>query len=355
MVMMMYGHTVSALLDKTYQTGTWFQVWTFQRGMTSGLFLFLSGFAFSIATMRHWPVHTRFSPAVWKRARRFALFIVLGYAMHSPVRHAIDIASATDAKWRAFLAVDVLQLVGVTLLLLQLLVLAAQSRRVFIAVTCLLAALLIGITPMAWAFDYGPYVPPAIGAYLSPSGGSLFPLIPWSGFALAGAAAGGLFARWGAAHLGRFANLVLLAPGVLLLLVGLSAGRLPVLAAAGPFGGVLAAILMRFAACLILLSLMAHASRRLTHLPHVFGAIAQESLLVYFVHLAIVYGSPWNTGLYRFFALSLSPLQTLLAVVAIVGAMFLLAWHWNRLKHHRPRAARWISVATGAAMVAWLI
>ena len=355
MVMMMYGHTVSALLDKTYQTGTWFEVWTFQRGMTSGLFLFLSGFAFSIATMRHWPLHTQFSPAVWKRARRFALFIVLGYAMHFPVRHVTAIASASDEKWRAFLAVDVLQLVGVTLLLLQLLVLMTQSRRVFIAVTFVLSVLLIGVTPVAWAFDYAPYVRPSISAYLSPSTGSLFPLIPWSGYALAGAAAGGLFARWGATHLGRFANLALLAPGVLLVLVGLSAERLSSLAAAGPFGGALAAILLRLAACLILLSLIAHASRRLTHLPHVFGAIAQESLLVYFVHLAIVYGSPWNTGLYRFFALSLSPLQTLLVVVAIVAAMFLLAWHWNRLKHHRPRVARWISVVTGAAMVGWLI
>lgn len=353
--MMMYGHTVSALLDKTYQTGTWFQVWTFQRGMTSGLFLFLSGFAFSIATMRHWPVHTRFSPGVWKRARRFALFIVLGYVMHFPVRHARDIASASDEKWRAFLAVDVLQLVGVTLLLLQLLVLATQSRRVFIAVTFLLSAALIGVTPVAWAFDYGPYVPPSISAYVSPSTGSLFPLIPWSGYALAGAAAGGLFARSGAPHLGRFANLVLFAPAVLLAVVALGAGRLPFLAASGPLGGLLGAILLRFAACLILLGLIAHASRRLTHLPHVFGAIAQESLLVYFVHLAIVYGSPWNTGLYRFFAASLSPLQTVLVVVAIVAAMFLLAWHWNRLKHHRPRVARWMSLATGAAMVAWLI
>lgn len=341
--MMMYGHTVSALLDKAYQRGTWFEVWTFQRGMTSGLFLFLSGFAFSIATMRHWPVHTRFSPAVWKRARRFLLFVVLGYVMHLPVRRFADLASASDERWRVFLAVDVLQLVGVTLLVLQMLVLATQGRRVYIAVTLVLSVLLVGVTPAAWAFDFSPYVRPSMAAYLSPSIGSLFPFIPWAGYALAGAAAGGLYARWGAAHLARFANLVLLVPGVLLILVGQGADPL------------LAAILMRFAACLILLGLIAHASRRLTHLPHVFGAIAQESLVVYVVHLAIIYGSAWNTGLYRFFAGSLSPLQTFLVVVALVAAMTLLAWHWNRLKHHRPRVARWVSLTTGAALVGWLI
>ena len=343
MVMMMYGHTVSALLDKSYQTGRWFEVWTFQRGMTSGLFLFLSGFAFSIATMRHWPVQTRFSPAVWKRARRFLLFIVLGYVMHLPVRRFVDLASASDERWRAFLAVDVLQLVGVTLIVLQLLVLATQSRRVFIAVTFVLSVLLVGVTPVAWAFDFSPHVRPSIAAYLSPSSGSLFPLIPWAGYALAGAAAGGLYARWGAAHLTRFANLALVAPGVLLVVAGPWADSL------------LASILMRFGACLILLGLIAHASRRLTHLPHVFGAVAQESLVVYVIHLAIIYGSAWNTGLYRWFAGSLSPLATLLVVVALVATMTLLAWHWNRLKHQRPRVARWISLTTGAALIGWLI
>ena len=63
-VFMLYGHAVSALLDPRYRTGAWFDVWTFQRGLTSCLFLLLSGFAFSIATARHWSLHTGFSPAI---------------------------------------------------------------------------------------------------------------------------------------------------------------------------------------------------------------------------------------------------------------------------------------------------
>ena len=63
-VFMLYGHTVSALLAPRYQTGTWFDIWVFQRGLTSSLFLLLSGFAFSIATGRHWSSHAQVSPAV---------------------------------------------------------------------------------------------------------------------------------------------------------------------------------------------------------------------------------------------------------------------------------------------------
>lgn len=74
-VFMLYGHTVDALLAPAYRSGPLFDVWQFQRGLTSCLFLLLSGFAFSIATTRHWASHLAPSPALLKRVRRFALFI----------------------------------------------------------------------------------------------------------------------------------------------------------------------------------------------------------------------------------------------------------------------------------------
>src|SRR5215510_13550273 len=122
-VFMLYGHTVAALLAPRYQVGTWFDIWVFQRGLTSCLFLLLSGFAFSIATSKHWSVHGRLSPALFKRTRRFALFIVLGYALHFPVARFADLGSATSDRWQSFLLVDVLQLIGVTFLLVQITVL----------------------------------------------------------------------------------------------------------------------------------------------------------------------------------------------------------------------------------------
>ena len=67
---------------------------------------------------------------------------------------------------------------------------------------------------------------------------------------------------------------------------------------------------LRMGASLILLALIARASQRITRLPHVFGAVAQETLLIYFVHLCIVYGSVWNRGLAQIYGQTLSPGQT---------------------------------------------
>ena len=354
-VLMIAGHTSSALLASSYRSGEWVHAWEFQRGLTSALFLLLSGFAFSIATTRHWTSHTRPSMALVKRLRRFSLFVLLGYALHFPVPHFSMLGDATGQQWRTFLAVDVLQLIGVTFVAVQLLVLITQSRRVFMVTAFVLAAFLIGAAPAMWRTDWTGLLPLGLAAYLSPGTGSQFPLFPWAGFVLIGAGAGQIYARWGAAHLGAFATWGMLVPGVVLTLVAYNLGGSPPPGGVDDFSWVPAQILLRTGVCLIILSLVAYASNRLDQLPHVFGAVAQESLVVYFVHLCIVYGSIWNAGLSRFYGESLAPGATVLAVVAVVLPMIALAWQWNGLKHQRPRVARVVTVAMGVGLAGWLI
>ena len=353
-VLMVSGHTSSALLANAHRTGEWFDVWLFQRGLTSALFLLLSGFAFSVATTRHWPAHVGFSGALLKRLRRFSLFIVLGYALHFPVPRVAELATATDEQWRSFLAVDVLQLIGVTFVAVQALVMIVRTRRAFMVVAFVLAAAVIVAAPAVWGVDWARLLPLPIAAYVSPATGSQFPLFPWAAFVLIGAGAGQLYARWGAAHLTAFANWGMLAPGLVLIAAGSNIVGLDRVFA-GPWSWVPGDILMRTGSCLVILGITAHASQYIGQLPRVFGAVAQESLIVYFVHLCVVYGSVWNSGLYRFYGEALTPAGTFLAALVVVLPMIALAWQWNGLKHARPRVARLLSVATGVLLVALLL
>ena len=171
---------------------------------------------------------------------------------------------------------------------------------------------------------------------------------------LIGAGAGQVYVRWGAAHLTAFANWGMLAPGLLLIAVGSKIEGLG-LVFMGPWSWVPGDVLVRTGSCLVILGITAHASRHIGRLPHVFGAVAQESLVVYFVHLCVVYGSIWNSGLYRFYGEALTPVGTVVAVLAVVLPMIALAWLWNGLKHARPRVARLVSVAAGMGLVALLL
>jgi acyltransferase len=343
-VLMVAGHTSSALLANDYREGQWFDVWTFQRGLTSALFLLLAGFAFSVATTRHWSSHLHMSATVLRRVRRFALFVVLGYGLHFPVLHFSELAATTEAQWQSFVVVDVLQLIGISLIALQALVLLARTRRVFILAAFAAATALVVASPATWRTDWTALAPLPVAAYFSPATGSLFPLFPWAAYVFVGAAAGQLYARWGAANLMSFARWGMLAPGIVLVAIG-----------SALWGTIPGDVALRTGACGLILGLTAIVSRRVSQLPRLFGAVAQESLVVYFVHLCIVYGSIWNPGLAQFYGARLAPSATIVAVLAVLTAMIWLAWHWNRLKHMRPRAARWVSVAAGGVLVGRLL
>jgi len=200
-VFMLYGHAIDALLAPAYKAGTWHSAWQFQRGLTSSLFLLLSGFAFSVATGRHWASHTTLSPKWWKRVRRFALFIGLGYMLHFPAGRVFDLPWAREPQWRSFYAADVLQLIGVTFIGVQCLVLLVPSRRRFALVALALAVAMVALTPLMWSIEWSRWLPMGIWAYLAPVFGPefpLFPLFPWSAFILIGVALGQLYARWAA-------------------------------------------------------------------------------------------------------------------------------------------------------------
>ena len=355
-VFMLYGHTVDALLAPAYRTGPVFDIWQFQRGLTSCLFLLLSGFAFSIATTRHWASHLAPSPALLKRIRRFALFIFLGYAIRFPVPSLFGLEQATDAEWRQLIGVDVLQLIGVTFLAVQALVMLSRSRRVFSVLAVTLALALTMATPWAWSIEWSNRTPAWLAAYLSPSSGSLFPLVPWSAFVLAGAALGQIYARWGATHHVRYANRALLIPGVVLLIVALWLTQYQVaLFGRTPHSYVPGNILLRAGACLVIVGLIAHASRGIGQLPHVFGAVAQESLLIYVLHLGIVYGSVWAPGLLNIYGVSRTPLQLLPIVLLLIVTMTLAAYGWNWLKHTHRTLAWWTMTAVVTGMIVRLL
>lgn len=353
---MLYGHSVDALLAHSYRVGTWFEVWTFQRGLTSSLFLLLSGFAFSIATVRHWPSHLRISRSVLNRTRRFSLFVILGYALHFPVPKAADLWTIDDAGWRAFLAVDVLQLIGVSFLFIQLLVLLMRTRKALTVVALILASAVVLVTPALWAVDWPARLPLWASSYLEPDTGSLFPVFPWSAYILLGVGLGQIYARWGASNLPAFANRVLLGGGVGMVLAG---------EAMRPFQNALfngglwtflpPEVLLRMGTCLLILGGIAHGTGYITTLPRVFGALAQETLLIYFVHLCIVYGSIWGPGLYQAYGPTLGPAQVLGVVLMLIGSMTALAWQWNWVKHTSPKAARAISIGVLILLAARLI
>jgi uncharacterized membrane protein len=349
-LLMVQGHTIDALLHPDFRNSHPHNAWLYLRGLTSCTFLFLSGAAFSLTALRHWEEQGHFTRRSFKRVRRLTFFLALGYFIRFPMGRFADLKFATPERWQSFLAVDVLQNVAVTLLGLQFLIGLSETPRRFAVACGVFAAAIVALTPLAHGVTWTDYVPLFVASYMSHGTGSLFPLFPWAGFTLLGAVFGAtaapLATRERLHHLAR----ILFYSGAFL---AVGAG---LMGEAGWFEyGVHdwwraspLSFVQRFGSVLLLLSVIAAAGHFVTRLTPPLQGLAEESLLVYAVHVALLYGSHWTTGL----GPSLGPQPpgvVLFWAAAMILAMTLLALVWNNIERLHPRlaiACRVVAVVT---------
>ena len=300
-VQMIQGHSIAAVLAPSYRAGRVFAAWTFARGLTSVIFLFSAGFALALAQAR-----AQQPAARMRRARRAGRLVLIGYAMHAPLGLLLGLAMPEGL--RAWAAVDVLQCIGVSLLTLELLAWALASSTKRAIVTLALAAVAFGAAPYAQTLaPSGPLSP--LADYLTPSAGSLFPLLPWSGYVLVGFALGSSTPARGKAVPGMLA-----ASGVFALTLGLGLSRfVPALSRALAPGH----SLMKLGAVLLLAALLSRALRNVKRLPTPCGELASATLFLYVSHVLILYAD--QVGLAHLLGAVHSPLfGVVLSLVLLV-------------------------------------
>jgi hypothetical protein len=327
---MVQGHGLAVLLAPGYEQTVPFGIWLHLRGLTSCTFLVLSGFSFALATGRHRADYLAPSPRLRRRLARLAAFLVLGYAMRIPVRPLSQFSHLTAAQWQAFSTVDILQLVAVTLFTLQVLAWVCRTPRRFAVAALSAAAAVVLATPHAWNAAAG--VPLFARSYLTMATGSLFPVFPWGAYVFLGAALGTWYAEHpvAATHGGRAFAITGAA-----MMATAAACRLSPLAPYGPteFWTVSPNLFLAKAGAVLLLLAGAIAlTRRLAELPRLFTILSRESLMVYFVHLCLLYGSIWNAGLFQLVGPRLSLPATVASVTALLLGMSALAWAWSESK-----------------------
>jgi len=187
LLVMIEVHVFNAFLKPEIKLESWFSVLNFINGLVAPSFLFISGFAFMIASQRKLEDFRKFRYGFWRQIGRILLIWGVGYSLHIPFL-SLDMlqTSVTDELWRQFFAVDVLQCIAFGLLLMFILRLLIRQDKIYNIIILILALVSAIAAPFIEQIDFALYMPKPIAAYLNSFHGSLFPLFPWLGFMLAG-------------------------------------------------------------------------------------------------------------------------------------------------------------------------
>lgn len=331
-LVMVQGHLCDSLLDPVIRAEPWYLWQRIFHGSTAPGFLFASGF---VAGLPRAPLSIS---AGLRRARRLLFVLFVGYFIHLPYFSIWKTLNEASPRQREILfSCDALQVIALT----QLFVLGLQwvAGQRWVQAAALVSLMVIAAAPGVWASGLAERLPEAVAPYFDRSTGSRFPVFPYSAFVLAGTLAGALLGRVEprTRHLRALAG----AAG----LIGLGA----VLAVAlegwvDYWGPSPAYVFVRLGGLLLLLLLVEGAAR--VGLPGIraLGLLGHETLLVYVLHLYILFGG--ILGHTPLLALhdQLGLWGTLVALVLLLPVLLAAAWLWRITKQRAPREARLLLV-----------
>lgn len=333
---MVQGHTTDVLLASEVRSSEdiAYSIWFFMRGMTAPIFMFTAGTTF-MYLFRLVKEPFEKNPRFLKGIKRFLLLLFLGYMLRYPTASIINFSDVSEAQWRIFLAVDVLHLIGFGILFLLLFAYIAEKTGLRDQLIFTMAALIFFLPANAFKFiEWIEFLPHGVASYFYTGTGSQFPLFPWAGYVIAGGVLGSYLAKNPTVFKSPVFSLKLGSIGLFLLIFSyLSADFFRI------FGynldqssSSILTISFRLGFVLLLNALVSFISISVETIPRIIILVGRNTLLIYVVHLMILYGSAWNKGLNHYWGKSLYAPQTISIALAMIVTMITMVWVINKLR-----------------------
>jgi hypothetical protein len=234
------------------------------------------------------------------------------------------------------MTVDVLQSIGMGIFFLMICAYIAEKFNINDYVVFTLSTLLFfALSPIFESITWTNFLPVPLAGYFYKATGSHFPLFPWAGYVIAGGVFGSYLAKNPMVFkTSKFSYRVFIIGGILFAGALIVNELLQNFYSAGfdswpdsPFFPI-----MRLGFVLMLNAVVSFISLKVETIPRFLILVGRNTLLIYIVHLMILYGSAWNPGLILLFDQSLGVWNTIGIALAMLTLMSLMVIAIHKLK-----------------------
>ncbi|WP_417370027.1 heparan-alpha-glucosaminide N-acetyltransferase domain-containing protein [Gelidibacter japonicus] len=324
-LMMLQGHFVDTLLNPIYRDDSYtaYTVWSYFRGITAPVFFTISGLVFLYLLLK---AHAKGSDKLRLRkgATRAVMLIGIGYALRIPFFSWLKGSFDTY-----FLVIDVLQCIGLSLLLLIGLYLLCRRNSYILSVVLLSVGCVIFVTEPLYRNLTLENVPLVFANYLSKSNGSVFTMLPWFGYVAFGGFFATLFFRNSQKKYFKqitvtaffVLGVVLLQYSTLILQKLFDITNIELFERSANYNYLflrLGNVLVYFGFFYLLERFMKQS---------IVTRIGETTLNIYIVHFIIIYGSFTGIGLKHFYYKSLEPWEAVFGALLFIVVVCLIVFH----------------------------
>jgi len=341
-LVMIEVHVFNALLSPEIQNQSWFSIVRFINGLVAPSFLFVSGFAFIIAAEKKTEEFRKYGHVFWNQIGRILLIYFAGYSLHLPF-HSLSkiLTDSTPEQLKSFFAVDILQTIALGLLILLLIVLFVKKKKCQLYLIIAGALFFILFAPAIWSFDFGTFLPIYLSGYLNTNNGSLFPLFPWLSFMFIGSVFGRIYISLMAKNSLKNFDQLILSLSLFLIVTGhlFLWKDFPIhfqLSVPNYFF-----FMVRFGYVLLILYISKVVTEKIDFSKSFIMDLSRESLLVYWLHLVLLFGQFWNgKSINQLVNQSFILSEASTATAIFVVLMIVVAIIWGIVKAAKPSYVR---------------
>ncbi|WP_281765429.1 heparan-alpha-glucosaminide N-acetyltransferase domain-containing protein [Neptunitalea lumnitzerae] len=349
--MMLQGHFTDSLLGHEFRdpNNIFYSVWLYFRGITAPTFFTVSGFIFTYLLIKD-TVHTGWNNIrVSKGIRRGITLVLVGYALRTNMAGLL-----MGRIYDGFYMVDVLQCIGISLMLIITVYLLTLKAPKWVMPLMLLSAtvFLFAFEPIYSKLSFD-YLPKMFANYFTKANGSVFTIFPWFGYAAFGSFMGYVFNYFKERkNMYSYAVVITLITGLALLF-----GSSPFFNKMYEWTNIslfhniysnnylfarLGNVLLSFAIFMILQNVIT--SRKIRE-------IGQNTLSIYIIHFMLLYGSFTGLGLYKYFNHQLHPYIVVPGAILFVITNVFISFKYNLYK---PDFDEKVAIAKQEVML-WII
>lgn len=304
MLIMVQSHILDSLLPETVlRSGAFFwELWYWVRGCTAPVFLIVSGMAHVFAAKRGDDGKIR-QDVLQRRIRMGITIMGIGYLMVFPGRRFIDLPYVSPESWHNTLIVNILQLIGATLIVFVLVMESTKSVRHMRHRALIAACAILALSPVMHLDQVHNALPSWLSPYLTMKHGAIFPFFPIASYMFVGVFTGTFIISMPDeekyAWLRRIglryalpAGIVLMSMHQYLLSIGISWTYISSPDSEFIVFERIAIAFMFIALCTILL-------RYTWRFREWYLLYGKKGLHIYVTHLVLLYGTPWWDGIGR--------------------------------------------------------
>lgn len=317
-LMMLQGHFISTMLDPVFRdpNNTIYRIWLYFRGNTAPMFFTISGLIFTYLLIK---AHDKGNdnPRIKKGIKRGLELIAIGYLLRIPFYSWFKGYFDTY-----FLVIDVLQCIGLSLILLVLFYVLTHKHKRILSILYLLLGCIIFVSEPLYRNLTLEHVPEFFANWISKQHGSVFTMLPWFGFMAFGGFIATLFYKYADKPKFKLISILLFVSSgliltffstrILLFLHEITGIQLFHASANYNY------LFLRLGNVLVAFGIFYTLERFLKH--SLITTIGKKTLSIYVVHFIIIYGSFIGIGLRHFYANILTPWQAIVgAIVFLIG------------------------------------